>query len=223
MKTLTPQNHSKDLHMNTFVKLASVGVLALGAAAAQAIPVVSLSGAGITTTSVAGATTIDFNSGCGYASCAGDYEVVSGSLSGVYAAPAGVNSPFLTVPYDNSSGSATFALGTTSDYFGLFWGSIDAYNSISFFLNGNQVASFTGTQIVGATYANGNQVNLNSNRYINFDFGNDVFDTVKFISTQRAFETDNHAYRNTASVAEPSALLLMLGGLLTLVGVRLRK
>lgn len=209
--------------MNKFVKLAGAGVLALGAAAAQAIPVVTLSDAGLTTTSVAGATTIDFNSGCGYASCAGDYEVVSGSLASVYAAPAGVNSPFLTVPYDNANGSATFALGTTSDYFGLYWGSIDAYNSIRFFLNGNQIASFSGTQIVGANYANGNQVSFNSNRYINFDFGNEVFDTVQLVSTQRAFETDNHAYRNTASVAEPSALLLMLGGLLTLVGVRLRK
>jgi hypothetical protein len=208
--------------MNNFIKLAGAGVIALAASVAQAIPVVSLSNLGDTTTSVAGATTIDFNSGCSYATCSGDFQIVLGSANGLYAQPAGTNTNFLTVPNPIANGSATFTLGTTSDYFGLFWGSIDSYNSISFFLNGNQVASFTGTQIVGVAYANGNQVSLNSNRYINFDFGSDTFDTVKLTSSGFAFESDNHAFRNVSSVSEPSTLLLIFGGLLSLMGVRMR-
>jgi hypothetical protein len=208
--------------MNSFIKLAFVSVLAVAASVAQAMPIVTLSALGETTTSVAGATTIDFNSGCGYATCSGDYEIVIGSVSGYYAQPAGTDTEYLTVPNPKVSGSATFTLGAESDYFGLFWGSVDAYNSISFFLGGDLISSYSGTDLVGATFANGNQVSLNSNRYINFFFGSDKFDTVTLTSTSRAFESDNHAYRNLSTVPEPSALLLMLGGLLGLIGIRSR-
>lgn len=208
--------------MNTLINLAGAGTLALAAAAAHSAPIVSLSALGETTTSVAGATTIDFNSGCGYATCSGDFQIVLGSASGLYAQPAGTNTEYLTVPNPISSGSATFTLGTESDYFGLYWGSIDAYNSISFYLDGSLISTYSGSDLVGQ-FANGNQVNFSSNRYINFDFGNAKFDTVKLTSTSFAFESDNHAFRNLATVPEPSTLLLVLGGLLSLAGVRLRK
>ncbi|MGV8836206.1 Npun_F0296 family exosortase-dependent surface protein [Cellvibrio sp.] len=208
--------------MNTLIKLAGAGTLALAAAAAHSAPIVSLSALGETTTSVAGATTIDFNSGCGYATCSGDFQIVLGSASGLYAQPAGTNTEYLTVPNPISSGSATFTLGAESDYFGLYWGSIDAYNSISFYLDGSLISTYSGSDLVGQ-FANGNQVNFSSNRYINFDFGNAKFDTVKLTSTSFAFESDNHAFRNLATVPEPSTLLLVLGGLLSLAGVRLRK
>jgi hypothetical protein len=142
--------------MNSFIKLAFVSVLAVAASVAQAMPIVTLSALGETTTSVAGATTIDFNSGCGYATCSGDYEIVIGSVSGYYAQPAGTDTEYLTVPNPKVSGSATFTLGAESDYFGLFWGSVDAYNSISFFLGGDLISSYSGTDLVGATFANGN-------------------------------------------------------------------
>ncbi|MDR7090223.1 Npun_F0296 family exosortase-dependent surface protein [Cellvibrio fibrivorans] len=208
--------------MNTLIKLAGAGAFALAAAAAQSAPIVSLSALGETTTSVAGATTIDFNSGCGYATCSGDFQIVLGSASGLYAQPAGTNTEYLTVPNPISSGSATFTLDAESDYFGLYWGSIDAYNSISFYLDDSLISTYSGSDLVGQ-FANGNQVNFSSNRYINFDFGNAKFDTVKLTSTSFAFESDNHAFRNLATVPEPSTLLLVLGGLLSLAGVRLRK
>ena len=96
--------------MRNSVKFVVASILAVAASAAQAVPVVTLSGAGVTTTGVAGATTIDFNSGCGYSNCGGQYQIVSGSVSGQYAQPAGTNSPYLTVPNPSSSGSATFSL-----------------------------------------------------------------------------------------------------------------
>ena len=96
-----------------------------------AAPVVSLSGAGQTNTSVAGVTIIDFNSGCGYATCNGDYDIVTGSFSGYYAEPAGISSAYLTVPKPSVTlQKADFTLGVTASYFGLYWGSIDNYNSI---------------------------------------------------------------------------------------------
>ena len=211
--------------MNNFVKLAGASVIALVASVAQAIPVVSLSALGDTATSVAGATTIDFNNGCGYATCSGDFDIVLGSASGLYAQPAGTDTKYLTVPNPQSSGSATFTLGTTADYFGLYWGSIDAYNSISFFLGGDLISNYSGTDLVGQ-FANGNQVEYSSNRYINFNFGTEKYDTVKLTSNGFAFESDNHAFRNlvptTTSVSEPSTLLLIFGGLLSLFGVRMR-
>ena len=52
---------------NLFTALLFPLLLATGTA--QALPIISLSNTGDVTTSVAGATTIDFNSGCGYATC----------------------------------------------------------------------------------------------------------------------------------------------------------
>lgn len=209
--------------MQNLFKLAGAGVLALATSVSQAAPIVTLSALGETTSSVAGATTIDFNSGCGYASCTGDFQIVIGTQSGQYAQPAGTNTHFLSVPNPNANGSATFTLGAESDYFGLFWGSVDSYNSISFYLGGNLITSYSGADLVGAQFANGDQVSYSSNRYINFDFGSEKFDTIKFTSNGFAFESDNHAFRNLATVSEPSMLLLIMGGLLSLVGVRLRK
>jgi hypothetical protein len=195
---------------NLFTALLFPLVLATGAA--QALPVVSLSGIGETTSSVAGATTIDFNSSCGYASCSGDFALVTGNESGKYAQPLGVDSQFLSVPNPSPSTlSATFGLGAAANYFGLFWGSIDSYNFISFYLNNTLVASYSGSDIVGQ-FADGNQLSLNSNRYINFDFGSSAYDSVTLTSNGFAFESDNHAFKKLIAVTEPStALLFMLG------------
>lgn len=207
--------------MEVFAKLFAVSLVVLAAATAQAVPVVSLSAAGQITSSVAGVTTIDFSSGCGYASCVGNYQIVSGSASGLYAQPAGTSGPYLTVPNPVANGNALFTLGTQANYFGLFWGSIDNYNTISFYSAGTLLAAYSGTDIVGSVYDNGDQVSANSNRYINFDFGGETFDAVRLTSTNYAFESDNHSYR--ASVPEPGTLALLGLGLVGMVAARRRR
>lgn len=203
---------------NLFTALLFPLLLATGAA--QALPIVSLSNAGDVTSSVAGATTIDFNSGCGYTSCSGDFALVTGNQSGKYAQPLGVNSQYLTVPNPSpTTQSALFTLGSAADYFGIFWGSIDSYNFISFYLGNDLIASYSGSDIVGQ-FANGNQLSLNSNRYINFDFGSESYDSVKLTSNGFAFESDNHAFKKLVSVTEPTTALLLLLGLIGLTLAR---
>ncbi len=203
---------------NLFTALLFPLLLATGAA--QALPVISLSTTGEVTSTTAGATTIDFNSGCGYSSCSGDFALVNGSQSGLYAQPMGINSPYLTVPNPSTSTqSASFVLGVAADYFGLFWGSIDNYNFISFYRDNNLVASYSGSDIVGQ-FADGNQLSYSTNRYINFDFGSDAYDTVTLTSTGFAFESDNHAFRKLIMVTEPTTALLFLLGLVGLALAR---
>jgi hypothetical protein len=157
----------------------------------------------------------------------GDADIVTGSLSGRYAAPYNsglMNSPddtrYLTLPKASDldgigSASVTFG-GASYNYLGLFWGSIDTYNTIGFLSDDNVVASFTGSDVY--RNANGNQSAPPTNRYMNFIDMPD-FDEVRFTSTQFAFEIDNVAAGATP-VPLPTSLLLLGAGLASLAGLR---
>jgi len=192
-------------------------VLASSASFSQATVMVTESAEGVLFSEQAGVTTIDFESGCGYVSCTGDFEIrhnLDGSVQ-QSAAPYGatpIGGHWLTVPNPIKNGTAYFELDASYDYFGMFWGSIDSYNTLSFYLDGNLVESFKGSDL-SPLLANGNQSAWTSNRYLNFFFTDgSQYDEVVLASTSYAFETDNHAF-GTVSVSEPASLALLGLGL----------
>lgn len=90
-----------------------------------------------------------------------------------------------------TAGLSPVALTLAGDmqYFGLLWGTVDSYNTISFYNDGMLVASYTGTQIAGlAGISDGGTAVV----YANFWAGaGEVFDTVVFASSSNSFEFDN--------------------------------
>jgi len=153
----------------------------------------------------------------------GSGQIVEDTLSGKYAAPYGTTgadeTKYLSVPNPNSTGTVTASLGATYDYFGVWWGSRDNYNTISFYNGTTLVESFAGTDVYG--WADGNQTAPPSNVYVNF-LGLGKFDSFSLTSTQFAFEVDNIAV-GTTPVPEPATLLLFGTGLVGLVAARKRK
>ncbi len=193
--------------------------LALAASVAQAGVIQSVEDAGIYTTQVAGATTVNWNDySCGaYTSCTGNGALVTGSVSGQYASPYGITDLYLTVPRDYGAGAVSLTTPGSYNYFGLYWGSLDAYNSIDFYNGGSLVGSYSGADIY-PLMANGGQSSWASNRYVNFLFTEgDFFDRIVLVSTNWAFESDNHAFGNiSTSVPEPGTLAMFGLGLMGL-------
>jgi len=152
--------------------------------------------------------------------------IVNGDLSGKYAAPYNPETllddttDYYTVPVDVTDvpqSATVYFGGGTYNYLGLFWGSMDNYNSIDFYLgdfSNAAVATVTGAQ-VSLDSAQGGQTDPLNNAYVNIH-GVPDFDRVIFTSTNYAFEFDNLA------VPVPGAVLLGILGL-SVAGWKLRK
>jgi hypothetical protein len=142
--------------------------------------------------------------------------VVSGSSPGSYANPMGYTGNYMAL-LANTSETLTFG-GATKDIFGLYWGSIDSYNSVQFFLNGVQVGStITGSDLVAPIVASGNQTADTSNAYITFS--NLSFDEVVLSSSGNSFEFTNVA----AAAPELSTWAMMTLGFLAVGFLAYRK
>jgi hypothetical protein len=156
----------------------------------------------------------------------GNYDVVTGSVVNQYAAPFGQSAPnatmYVTVPENIGVGiEAEAALGGTYNYFGIWWGSVDTYNLLEFYNGSTLVASFTGSEVIYPSAANGDQTAHSTNLYVNFLDLPD-FNSFKMTSTIYAFEADNIAVGNV-SVPEPSTMLLLGSGLIGLAGYGRKK
>jgi hypothetical protein len=112
--------------------------------------------------------------------------------------------------------AVTLQFSSLQKYFGLLWGSVDLYNTLSFYDGTTFRGSVTGG-MVNPT-ATGNQ-GLNGTFYVNIN-STLGFDKVVATSSQYAFEFDNVAY-STTPVPEPTtmiagALLLLPFGISTI-------
>ncbi|GIL40305.1 PEP-CTERM sorting domain-containing protein [Roseiterribacter gracilis] len=111
-----------------------------------------------------------------------------------------------------------------NNYFGLYWGSIDAFNTIEFSRHGTLLARFTGSDIVNP--ANGNLTSADTNRFVDFFFDDGVmFDEVILSSTRNSFEFDNIAIGilevgAAPNVPEPASFLLLGIALLAIGALR---
>jgi hypothetical protein len=136
-------------------------------------------------------------------------NLVTGSLVNQYLTPTGDETRYLTLGGDKP-GPVDIVLSSLNNYFGLYWGSIDAYNTVAFykgsFTAANLVGSFAGDALgISGITANGTQ-----SSYINFDSegASQYFDRIRLTSTQAAFESDNHAFR---AVPTPALLPGLVG------------
>jgi hypothetical protein len=169
----------------------------------------------------AGSTVIDFDSGL----TADPVFSASGSLYGLYSGtmPKVAASPFgdATQYYSTGMGTTTITFDEESTYLGLLWGSVDAYNSIAFYKDGNLIGTVNGAEIRNP--ANGDQ-GIGGTYYVNFEVEGG-YDSVKLISTSYSFEIDDLAYGaayRITQIPEPFSVLVLGAGLLAL-GISLRR
>lgn len=155
---------------------------------------------------------------------AGGAAAVTGASSGVYAPPflsGGNGGGFgpggtdqadgadATMYLTTGTGSVTLDFASDQQYFGVLWGSIDGYNTITFYNDGGLVQAFTGTDILAG--ANGDQ-GVNGTLYVNFTTNDTPFDRVVFTSSSNAFEFDNVAFGERVPVPTPEPVTLTLFG-----------
>lgn len=212
---------------NLFLAFSIIILLGLAAGQAGAYTVDITYGSNgnelVSTASLTGATTINFDSSLpAGVSISGDYAIVTGTNSS-HSAPYGVSSKddssYLTVPGSGGSGSATVTLSSDYDYLGLWWGSVDHYNHLYLYNNGTLVATINGQDILNQTGGStGNQTSSLTNLYLNVS--GVTFDRIVLNSTQRAFEVDNITVGSAVPI--PAAAWLLGTGLVGLVGIRRR-
>jgi hypothetical protein len=120
----------------------------------------------------------------------GDAYIVNnlgGPANGQSATPAGDNTNYMSVL---AGGTETLHMSGLSQNFGLYWGSIDDYNTITFKNGAVTVATFTGADpLVAAAPSFGNQFANAQNKYLIFT--GFLFTDVVLQSSQNSFEFDN--------------------------------
>lgn len=151
----------------------------------------------------------------------GDVQLVTGSVGGAYAAPAGDTTQYAVVPMAGQPMGVAIldltGLGRDVFDFGLYWGSIDDYNFLDFFNGNTLIGTVSGALIPPA---NGNQTANVTNRRVNVRFaGGQAITSVRFRSEGVAFEFDDIA---VTAVPEPATWGLMIAGF-AMVGAAARR
>lgn len=180
-----------------------------GAASASVITTGYTLGDGGYTSAVPGVLLDTFDNGSNFSLDwgAGNGVLTKGSTYGVAAAPGVMGNSDLST-YAAVTGSQMFYLPFLSNYLGLWWGSVDGYNVISFFKGGVATGDvINGSQI--SSPASGHWTDSATNLYVN---ATELlpFDSFELTSGSPSFEVDNVA---VAPVPEPGTILLLGAGL----------
>ena len=199
--------------------LATFAVLALPMSAQAVTFVGSTAGAPDPGAAAGQSVVFDFESAT--PALTGNFQLATGSVSGVYAAPALDASQYAVVPMAGMpTGTATLdlsglgPLGTLSFY----WGSIDSYNFVKFFSGATEIFSMDGTMMPPAS---GDQFAAGTNRRAFFSFApTDNVTSMQFISNGVAFEFDDVAI--SAAVPEASTWAMLIAGF-GIVGAAMRR
>jgi hypothetical protein len=158
-----------------------------------------------------------------------------GSSLGLYAEPYGDTTQYLTVkPYGPNE---TVTFGNTYTTLGLYWGSMDDYNSIQLFDGTTLLDTITGTQAalsIPASGAQGLQTDYANNRFITVSDIDGIgagFTSIVLNSTSNSFELDNLSWGNNSitnrfsATPLPPAVTMFSAGLVLLgfAGIRRQK
>jgi hypothetical protein len=149
--------------------------------------------------------TVSFGSGSsagtiGYSGTSGIYM---GNVAGITAAPwtpTGIETRnyFATQP----GGAVTINYAQNQQYFGIMWGSVDSYNSLSFYNNNQLVEEVNGRDVV--RNPSGNQA-ATGTYFANFNFSSNAsFNRVVFSSSTPAFEFNMIAYATQTQAITPT-------------------
>ena len=159
---------------------------------------------------VSGVTSVDFDNPTPAGITYTGGGIVSGTVNNQYAAPWGDSTQYLTLGGGGQSSPVTIALSSLQSYFGLYWGSIDAYNAVTFYRGDKLLDVITGPQVRNP--ADGSQESIGA-AYVNFfaDGPDDYFDKIVLRSGQAAFESDNHAFRDAIPTPTPALLPGLIG------------
>lgn len=225
----------------------AAAMFGFAASSAQAAIVASIGGTGlanngqVSSVCIVGCTTVNFNSPtplgavlpAGYSLVGGGFaQVVNGTVQGAYAAPQSLppaaffpnSTQYLAVSGTGGAANQGVVItpGGSLNYFGMWAGSIDTFNSISFYNGATLVGTITGSalqQLPDPDLVIGNQQQA---AYFNFLLtGGDSYTSIVLGSTGIAFESDNHTFGSVV-IPVPGAAALMLSGLFGLVFVSRR-
>src|SRR5579871_2590863 len=134
-------------------------------------------------------------------------RIEHGALSGLFAAPLHDRTNYLSV-FGDSRETILLNSNVVGQNFGLFIGSLDAYNRITFFDGTTKIASFSGSDIQKDTKLSGKELHdtgcatcANANGYVTFT-GLGPFTKVVLESTLNSFEVDDVTINYSNSISQ---------------------